>query len=186
MKSYLRDISINMIGSILGGLFLAILFFMSSDFLFKPPDLNGRWVMATTSNQTMHDAYSGLTVFYEVILHQDGNRLSGTAEKVGENNKGVPLVYDYDKRVRVDIAGAIDRNYLARDNVNIHWTEHGRRRDSTAFFKITRFDDSYMIGNCASTVAHSYGLSEWVRSASQFTIASTNVVAPVLHPDDGW
>lgn len=175
-----------MLGSILGGLFLAVLFFISSDFLFKPPDLNGRWIMATTSNQTIHDSYNGLTVFYEVILQQDGNKLSGTAEKVGECNKGVPFIYDYDKRVRVDIAGAIDRNYLTKDKVNIHWMEHGRKRDSSSFFKITRFDDSYMTGDCASTVAHSFGLSEWVRFARQFTIVSTNGVNPVLHPDDGW
>ncbi len=178
MRNYLRDLSVEIVGSIIGGAILALVFFICSDFVFKSPDLNGRWLMAKTVTETQHDSYKDLIVLYEVVLRQDGLRLSGTAEKVAEIHNGNLFKYDYEKRVRVELEGAIDRNYLSKDRVNIHWVEHGRKRDSSSLLQISRFNDEYMKGRYSSTVARSSGESEWARSPDLLTAISENAADP--------
>jgi hypothetical protein len=169
MRKYIRDVSIEMLGSIFGALILSLLFFVVSDFFFKPPNLNGRWRVGTLTESTKHNPFRDLIVFYDVILHQDGNHLEGTAEMVGELASGKPLVYDYAKRAQVKFSGSIDRNYLKKDKVNIHWFMHGEKRDSSTFFDIVRFNDHYMQGTFVSTIAANSGRTEWVRNFTQFS-----------------
>ena len=166
MKRFLRDISVEVVGAIIGAFLISILFFTFSDFIFKAPNLNGKWYAITSTDITHHKPFQGMILIFEVIIHQKGENISGTAERIAEIVKGNRYDYDYEKRVRVEVDGSIDRNFLSKDKVNIHWLEHGNKRDSSAFFNILRFNDHYMFGEFNSTVANSQGKVEWVRDLS--------------------
>lgn len=174
MNKAIRDILINTAGSVIGGLILALLFLAASDFAFKPPDLNGRWRIAMVTDRSSYTNYIGMVVLFEVMLHQNGNQLEGTAEKVAEISRGDLHVYDYSKRVRIELAGSIDRNYLSRDTINLHWMERGRIRESSSFLHITRFNDSYMRGSFESTISNGSGRSEWARDVSRLSAIDHN------------
>ena len=168
MKQYLIDVTRIMFGCTCGALLTTGVFFVASDYVFTPPDLNGKWYIATETTQTGHAPFKGLVVLFELILHQEGDRISGTAEQVGEIAQGKVLIYDYDKRAQVELSGSMDRNYIRDDVVNIHWKMHGRRRESSTFLRIVRFNDSYMLGTFDTTIAKGHGKTEWARAKTGF------------------
>ena len=166
-KSFFNNVGSEFLGGLLAIIVGAIIFFVFNDFVFKPPDLNGRWLMMTHIEKTKHEPFEGMIVMFEVILQQDNDQIKGTAEKIAESSKSGAFAYQRSKRVRADIYGSIDRKYLSKDKVNLHWVEHGKIRDSSSYFRITRFDNAYMSGTFDTTAGRSKGRSEWVRSVLQ-------------------
>jgi hypothetical protein len=184
--SYIRDISVQVASSLVGAVVVAVVFFLFSDFVFKPPNLNGKWLVATAVERTAYTSYEGMIVLFEIVLYQEGDRVSGTAEKLAEFANGSMRVYEPAKRTRAEIAGAIDRNYLTKDRLNIHWVEHGDERVSSTFFEILRFDDSHMVGTFDSTAARSSGTAEWGRSIDLFdrvAVSSLPQIEDLVAPD---
>jgi hypothetical protein len=167
-RRFFNYVGSEFLGGLLAIIVSSIIFFVFSDFVFKPPDLNGRWVMTTNIERTKHEPFEGMIVMFEVVLQQDNDQIKGTAEKIAESSKSGTFAYQRANRVRADVYGSIDRNYLSKDKVNLHWIEHGTIRDSSSYFRITRFDNAYMYGTFDTTAGRSNGSSEWVRSVSQF------------------
>ena len=115
-----------------------------------------------------------MILIYNVIMYQDGNKVSGSAEKKAEILNGDYFEYKAKNRIRTEFQGAIDRNFIKKDKLSFHWIEHGKIRDSSTFFKVLRFTDSYMHGTFNSTAANSFGISEWVRGMDDLKQISVN------------
>ena len=164
IPGFLTDVAVNAAGSILGGITFSLIFFVWSDYIFKQPDLNGRWFFTITYEKTSHSNFQNLQVIYEVILIQDGLHLTGTGEKVEEIHKdGTKLEYEGESRIPIAIAGTIDYNYLSHNNLNLHYKESGHERESASFHRLTIFDTLRMSGAWESTIANSSGTVSWRR-----------------------
>ena len=166
-KKYLKDLSIEVYGSMISAALIAISFFVFSDFFFEPPNLNGKWFTVIKTENSSLDRFVGMMLIYEIILFQDDDNLYGTAEKISEIVDQKKYDYAPDKRVRIEFKGIIDRKYFTKDILYLHWSEEGRRRTTSSYFEITRFNDNYMFGIFNSTAAESNGKSEWVRDLSK-------------------
>ena len=162
-KKYYRDVSVDVLGAIISAVIIAVLFFITSDFVFKPPNLHGKWYAISITDQSEHTQYIGMKLVYEVIIFQEVNSLNGTAEKRSETIDGKEYFYEYANRVKSKLKGYIDRNYFSKDKLHIQWIEKGRKRESSSYFNITRFNDNYMYGTFSSTISSSNGRIEWVR-----------------------
>src|SRR5277367_5130277 len=81
----------NALGTIIGGLFLTILYFILAQKLLRPPRLTGTWILESTISQTRYNPFRGMVLRYEVLLLQDGTKLHGTAEKVYEKSDKVRI-----------------------------------------------------------------------------------------------
>ena len=83
-KKYLKDLSIEVYGSMISAALIAISFFVFSDFFFEPPNLNGKWFTVIKTENSSLDRFVGMMLIYEIILFQDDDNLYGTAEKISE------------------------------------------------------------------------------------------------------
>lgn len=174
MKQFLREVSVQTMGSLFAALILSLLFFLWSDFIFSPPRLSGHWYMVTHVDETAYKRYQGMYTLYEITAVQKGDDFSGTAEMVGEVVQGEsPHIYDFEKRVRADFVGSINRRYLSRDVIELHWIADGFKRKTSTAFTITRFDNAHMAGRFWCTSASSKGQSEWARTLAQLSILPT-------------
>lgn len=164
IPGFFSDVAVNAAGSILGGITFSFIFFVWSDYIFKQPDLNGRWFFTVTYEKTSHSNFQNLQVTYEVILIQDGLRLTGSGEKISEaQNDGTKIEYEGDGRTPIEIEGTINSNYLSHNNLNLHYKESGSLRDSASFHRLTIFDPVRMSGKWESTIANSSGSVSWKR-----------------------
>jgi hypothetical protein len=157
-----NKIKSELIANILAACVISFIFFIISDFLFSPPNLNGKWEMVLKINDSDYSDYKGIMLKYDIYLLQNGDDIVGTAEKLGEFNNDEYIKYTIP--IRSEIKGSITRKYFKNDILNIHFIEHGERRLTSSYFKLTRFNDSYMMGNFSSSAARSIGASKWLRS----------------------
>ena len=164
---YLREISIEVFGSIISAILISLSFFLISDFLFEPPNLNGKWFIVTQTDESSLKRYIGMKLVYEIMLFQEKDNIYGTAEKISEIVGNKKNDYDHVERVKVDFKGTINRKYFSKDVLYLHWKEQGRRRETSSYFEIKRFDNNHMFGFFNSTAAESNGKSEWVRDIKQ-------------------
>lgn len=157
----LKKIKNELVANILAAFIISFVFFLISDFVFSPPNLNGKWEMILKINDSEYFNYKGILLKYNIYLIQKEDEIIGTAEKLGEykNDK----FFKYKTPIRSEINGSITRNYFKNDILNIHFVEHGQKRLTSSYFELTRFDDSYMSGRFSSSAAKSNGKSEWRR-----------------------
>jgi hypothetical protein len=79
----------NALGTVIGGLFLTVLYFTLGQKILRPPRLSGVWVLESTVSQTKYNPFKGMVLRYKILLLQDGTKLHGTAEKVYEKSDKV-------------------------------------------------------------------------------------------------
>ena len=149
------------IGNVVAAIIISLLFFFISDFVFSPPNLNGKWEMVLKIDDTKYSKYEGLMLKYDVYLVQNGDQIEGTAEKIGEIKDGE--INKYSSPIRSEVKGSITKKYFDKDILNIHILEYGQNRTTSSYFKLTRFSDEYMAGSFTSSAAKSEGNSEWFR-----------------------
>lgn len=163
-----RGLTVEILGGIISAIVIAILFFIFSDFVFAPPNINGKWYVVTQIESTNYKPFEKLITIHEVYVYQDKEALQGRGEKVKAISKRSGTEsYRASERIHSEVSGAIDRNFIKKDVLHVHLIEDGAKRVSNAYFKLTRFDDSYMIGEFESSVANSTGTTEWVRNLGQ-------------------
>jgi hypothetical protein len=96
-------------------------------------------------------AYEGLRLGYILVLHQDGNRISGAGEKTSENGAPVPP----GQRTPIVVTGRVDGA-----TVTLQFTERGALRSSSGSFHWqVSADRSRLTGSFASDAAGSRGSS---------------------------
>ena len=159
---YLVQALYDVLATITGGIILSFMFFIFSDYVSTIPNLNGKWRVKLEIANTEYSKYENLKIYYDVILYQKGYEVYGTGEKVMEVNQDT-LKYIGQRRVRIEVQGYIDKNYLSKDALIIHTIEEGRKRESTTFYDLIKFDEDYMSGNFISTIANTSGPTEWTR-----------------------
>ena len=118
-------------------------------------DLNGSWEIRNVVSTTNHPAYRGLWITYRIVLHQDGDQLSGDGEKWAENGRRIPAA----QRTPIHVSGEI----VGRE-VRVQFTERGNWRVSGGSFRWRLSPDGGSFsGTFASSAADSRGTSAAVR-----------------------
>jgi hypothetical protein len=118
-------------------------------------DLNGSWEIHDVVDATSEPAYRALRLTYRIILHQDGERVSGDGEKWAENGRRIPAA----QRTPIHLSGEIEGR-----EVRVRFTENGSRRDSAGSFRWRlSADGTSCAGTFASNAAGSRGVSAAVR-----------------------
>jgi hypothetical protein len=149
----------NALGTIIGGLFLTVLYFALGQRILRPPRLSGVWVLESATSQSKYNPFKGMIVRYKILLLQDGTRLHGTAEKVYEKSDGV-REFTGVNRTTAMLDGTIHKVYLGRSTVVLHVVEEGDKRPFSWIVEARsrRFGRRmHLTGQFSSTAADSSG-----------------------------
>jgi hypothetical protein len=118
-------------------------------------DLSGSWEIQDVVGSTTYPEYRGLRLTYRIVLHQDGERISGDGEKWAENGRRIPA----SQRTPIHLSGE-----MAGREVRVRFTESGKLRDSAGNFRWRlSADGTSFAGTFASGAAGARGVSAAVR-----------------------
>lgn len=151
----------DLIATIVGGVILAVLFFLAKEKLFPLPKLTGRWYLEQTTQSTAYASYAGMVLRYVVMLWREGNRVEGTAEKIYENSSTGERTFTGENRTRATVTGYVEKKYFGKDRIYLHVIEDGHGRESTTFYEITADCAETFHGNFSSMVADQNGTVKW-------------------------
>ena len=141
--------------------------FIFFKYVVRPPDLSGCWKFTVEYENTAYSKFSGLQVTYQVLLIQQGLKLSGTGEKLSDRGP-IQDAKDYvgKYRTKIQIVGNVTHNYFSRDVVALHYDEGGERRKSSTVHRLVECGGGRMSGCFWSTIANTSGPVWWERCAS--------------------
>lgn len=154
------------ISTVLGGIFLAVIFFFLRMKVFPLPEVEGRWYFEVVTTNTAYNPYRGMVLTYEVMLQTKDGYVTGSAEKIHEcsivNND---LDFEGIHRARVTVTGYIQKKYFGRDKMFLYLVEKGSRESSSAhqltagrFWKPVSWSGFFQ-----STIARQDGTCSWSR-----------------------
>ena len=148
--------------SIITTLLLALIYFIGENLFFKTPDLSGPWQFETKVKKTDYKLYQGMKLTFIAFLNQNGLEISGSGEKIKENLKGKEKEYIGAERIRIEITGRIEKNFLKNHVVHVQFKEYGKLRISTTRQTLI-YKNSSMDGTYISTVSDQSGDVNWIR-----------------------
>lgn len=156
---------LNVVSTIVGGVVLAVLFFVARERIFPMPSIVGRWHVQMRTEYTDYNPYNEMVLRYVAVLWREGSEIRGTIEKVYENSSTGERKYTGKDRTRGLIEGYIDKRYLSKDCIYVHIVEDGHGRESTHYhdLKVTR--RGKMTGRFFAMVANSEGEVTWQRNS---------------------
>ena len=157
---------VNIISTVIGGLLLALIFFLLKEKVFRLPNLNGNWIFETITNKSDYNPYNNMMLRYYVLLWQEGNRIKGTGEKIFEKTNTQEIEYVGKDRARVEISGFLTKKYFSTDSIVIHFNEKNEQRKSSTIHNITIKNTNEMMGNFVSTIANTQGTVSWIKRTS--------------------
>jgi hypothetical protein len=149
--------------ALLSGFALALIFFLFREWWHPLPRVSGQWFIETHVEKSTYSHYSELRLKYVAMLSQQGSRVTGTIEKIFEQNSDESFEYQNEKRIHGELKGYIDRFYLRSNRLSFHIVEHGRSRDSSVVFELTA-KKGELSGIFHSTAASATGKAIWSRS----------------------
>lgn len=76
--SFVSDVA----ATVLGGILLAIFFFVAKEKWFPLPEVAGRWYFETRTKETAYKPFTGMILRYVAVLWQEGPVVRGTVEKI--------------------------------------------------------------------------------------------------------
>ncbi|MDN3447782.1 hypothetical protein QL886_09050 [Psychrobacter sp. APC 3281] len=152
-SSFLADI----LATIVGGISLTCLFFVTKEKIFPIPDITGRWYIEVTTINSAYRPYDNMVLRYVIMIWREGNILKGSAEKIYENSLNGEQEYVGIHRTRALLEGYFEKNYLSRDKVCLHAVEKGHGRESTNFYELIVNSKLEMTGKFQSMVADQDG-----------------------------
>ena len=161
----LSSIGDRVVAAVLTTAALSVGFMIFNDYVAPPPDLAGRWKFTVVYEDTALARFQDLEVTYQVLLIQEGLKLSGAGEKLSDRGPAPIERVDYsdDRRTNIDLVGNVARSYFSPDGLVIHYREAGRRRQSSTLHELEYFDAQTMCGCFQSTVADTRGSVWWER-----------------------
>lgn len=161
---FLENLLINTIGTILGGIFLSIIYFIFSEKLFPKKNLTGEWEAILKYTNTSYIPYKGIKVYYKIHILHRGNEIVGTGEKFKEeSNNNVPYEFEFEKRVTLSLEGYFERKILTNSKIYINITEDGRKRETRSTFFLELKNEDHLLGKFISTAANTRGYAELKR-----------------------
>lgn len=157
---FLHDI----ISTVIGGLVLAILFFVLKEKICPLPNIVGRWYFCMSTENTSYQPYQDMKLSYVAMISREGHLIIGSIEKTHEKSSIGEMEYVGKDRTRGEFRGYVEKNYLGKDRVFIHIKEFGKTRDSTCFHKLSVSSKDRMDGTFLSTIADQDGTVSWQRN----------------------
>lgn len=149
--------------TILGGIFLALFFFLIREKCFAPIDILGRWYFEIKTEKTAYNPYKGMVLRYVCVLWKEGSNINGSVEKIYENScVNKDKEYIGENRTRGSLTGVYEKNYFSKDKVYIHINEKGEKRESTIYLSLDMRKDSAS-GTFCTFIADQEGTSIWKR-----------------------
>jgi hypothetical protein len=148
------------LGTIVGGVFLTVLYFVFSEKLFRVPRLAGTWILESAISQTKYNPFRGMVLRYKVLLFQTGNELRGTAEKVYEKSDKERVFSGLNRTVAI-IEGTVQKAHVRRSTIFLHAVEEGEQRSSSWIIeaRCRRFGSQmYLAGRFSGTAGDSSGI----------------------------
>ncbi len=131
------------------------------------PNLNGSWVYEQITTESSYNPYINMKLRYLALLRIDGEKLSGTSEKIWENSpSGGEREYVGGNRTTATIEGHIKKNFFSQDEVVIHLNENGHGRPYSTQHIINVKDGNLMEGRFTSTAANQIGNCKWIRKTT--------------------
>lgn len=153
----------DILATLIGGIILALLFFLSREKFFPLPNITGQWRFEMTIVASAYNPYKGMVLRYVAMLWREGNRIEGSVEKIYERSTAREHHYVGKERTRGQVEGYIEKNYFSKDRIFLHIVEDGEGRESTTFHELLVDSDSKMIGTFNSMVADQSGDITWQR-----------------------
>lgn len=148
-------------GSLAAAIIVAMLLFAIRELFIRAKNYSGIFYTMSTVKDTSYNPYIGMQLFHTLVLYSDGYVISGTSEKTGDIDKVRPCEYEGSGKIRGEVTGRVERNYLWSTVMNLHIVEQGKNRESTSFMtiKVSRFKfrRSRNSGSFYSTAAKTKG-----------------------------
>lgn len=166
MENFLSQFWPNISGTIMGGVFLALLFFIVKEYLCPPPALSGAWECEQIVDETDYPPFKGMKVWHRIVLIQDGTDLIGTGERDREDSSTGIRPYRGSDRTPVKVTGKIEKNYLSPDVIRIHWEADSKTRKSSSIFELKVSGNKLsggLVGRIYTTAGPCSGRSIWTR-----------------------
>ncbi len=107
-----QTIAINLVSAVLGGVVLALLFFLMKEKICPLPEIVGRWYFILHTENTAYRPYQGMTLTYVAMLWREGHVVHGTVEKIHEKSSTGDRDYVGPDRTRGEVRGYIEKNYF--------------------------------------------------------------------------
>ncbi len=162
MKETCKGICTGVCATVIGGLLIALIFFIWNDFFFQSKNLTGAWQFTYTVNDTSYAKYKGMKLIYHVNLMQTGNMVFGAGEKIKEITlQNGEYSYEPKNRVTIELTGEVDYRFLGRDHVNLYYKEKGKKRDSSTLQKMKLVNYKKIKGVFFTTAANCSGSVVW-------------------------
>ncbi len=154
----------DVLATVIGGCILTFLFFLIREKCFPLPNISGMWHLKNITVDSAYNPYKGMTLGYTAILWCEGNRVSGTTEKVYEDSVNGERPFIGKNRCRGVVDGYIHKNYFSKDMVVLHVVEDGFGRESTYSYKLKiRNRTDTLEGIFSTMVADQNGYTTWSR-----------------------
>jgi hypothetical protein len=158
----ISNLSIEIIGTIVGGIILSVIFFIFREkILYQSPNISGLWTFRATTKFTAYNPYKGMKLFYLVFLTQEGNKIWGSGEKFREELHNGRRDYHGKSRSRIVISGNIIKHYFTKNDIHIQITEESSSRKSSTIQRLKIRGDTFFDGTFVSTIANSMGDVYW-------------------------
>lgn len=149
--------------TILGGIILALFFFLVREKCFGPIDIVGRWYFEIKTEKTAYNPYKDMVLRYVCVIWKEGNHLNGSVEKIYENSTiNNNKEYVGENRSRGTLTGVYEKNYFSKDRVYIHINEKGEKRESTIYLSLD-MNKNLASGNFFTFIADQEGTCIWKR-----------------------
>lgn len=164
LYDFLSNVSANIIGSVIGGILLALLFFFGKEKWFRLHDIKGEWYFKTETLETGRRLNNGMIQEYIAFIWLEGHKIHGTYEKTFEDSQEFKGPFIGKDRARGVIDGYYEKNYLSSDCLSLHMVENGSR-EFTNWHDLHIVSSRKMHGNFTSTAARQKGKAEWQRDS---------------------
>lgn len=149
------------IGTILGGSFLSLIYFILYEFIYRIPDLSGKWEFEETTLKSSYNPYKNIKVKYLVILRNEGKNIFGSGERISEINQNENFSYKHKNRINIQIQGHIQKKDFGNDKIIINYSEEGLIRKSSTYHKLELNSKNNLQGVFSKTAANASGNSNW-------------------------
>lgn len=159
-----KECVLELIGSILGKFIGALLPAAIKKLAYSSPNLNGTWVYEQFTTQTAFKPYFRMTLRYLALLTIDGNKISGTAEKIWESSaRGGEREYVGKNRSTATIHGFVKNKIFGQPELVIHLIENGHGRKYSTQHLVKVVNANLLEGRFSSTAADQIGSCKWDR-----------------------
>lgn len=159
---YLINLIINVASTVIGGVFLAFIFFLMKEKVWNYYNIVGKWHLEFITKSSSYNDYVNMVLVYDLFLWREGNQIFGTSEKSYEKsvNRDEKLVGK--KRTRGNVTGVYEKKYLSADILNLHIHEFGTLRESSYLIQL-KVKKNNISGNFDSFIAEQKGLVNCTR-----------------------